>query len=122
MQPSQKVSIQMEEDAVEGLIPCRPFLFVHAMVAPQEAGVALSQVHHALRGLHVHLSRDEMKERMLLHHLLAELVSPHMTEEERVHIAAHADVILEVHVTEKINYHCKNSENLPTAHRGSGEV
>lgn len=122
LQPSQEVSVQMEEDAVEGLASSRPLLFVHAMVAPQEAGVAFSQVHHTFGCLHVHLSRNEVKEGMLLHHLLAELVFPHMTEEERIHIAAHAGVILEVHVTEKIDCHCKCSENLPTAHLGGRKV
>lgn len=46
-----------------------------------------------------------MEERMLLNHLLAEPVPPHMTEEKRIHITAHTDVVLEIHASEKIDCH-----------------
>ncbi len=75
----QKIHVEMQKNAIEWLTASRSFLLVHPMVAAQKACVALLQMHRAIRCLNIHLSREKMKERVLLNHLLAELVPSYMT-------------------------------------------
>lgn len=53
---SQKVYVQVEEDAVERLPSGWPLFLVHTMVTTQETCVAFPQVYYALRSLHIHLT------------------------------------------------------------------
>ena len=75
----QKIHVEMQKNAIEWLTASRSFLLVHPMVAAQKACVALLQTYDAFRCLNIHLSREKMKERVLLNHLLAELVPSYMT-------------------------------------------
>lgn len=108
----QKIHVEMQKNAIEGLAASRSLLLVHPMVATLKACVALLQTYDAFWRLNIHLSGEKMKERVLLNHLLAELVPSYITQKERVYVTGYADVIFQLHILKQVDYHCKDNEKF----------